>query len=114
MNTTKTVIEVTHDRMIDSDDVVTYVRRSVQIDRRNGTAHALKVAQCIDHVTNVTPTPVVSEYRVRIAHDPEDTPGDVRVRVQALLLEQDIECVMCEHVGGGCCEYGPDRIGSAA
>ena len=107
--TTKTIIEVTHDRMIDSDDVVTYVRRSVQIDRRNGTAHALKVAQCVDAVTDVTPVPVVSEYRIRIAHDPEDTPGDVRQKVEAALLGAEVACVVCEHTNGGCCEFGPDK-----
>jgi hypothetical protein len=107
--TTKTIIEVTHDRLIDAGDVIQYLLRNVRADRTNGLGHNGHVAKCIDHARDVTPTPVVSEYRIRIAHDPEDTPGDVRQKVEAALLGAEVACVVCEHTNGGCCEFGPDK-----
>lgn len=108
--TTRTVVEFTHDRMIEAADVVNYLRNTIRLDR-SGIGNPADIARCIDAVSDVTPYKHVSRFTVEVEHDPEElTAGDVEKIISSYLVGADrITCFVCRETDGGCCEFGPDK-----
>lgn len=92
----KTLIQIEHSTEIASADMTDCVR------------DGLRAYAGIRAVRLVAPDTVETEFRVRVEHDVEFTPGDMAHQIKRALKAAEITCLVCERQGGACCEYGPD------
>jgi hypothetical protein len=94
--TRKTLIEIEHSTAIASAYMVDCVRERLQP---------------FAGIRAVRPVPadtIQTEFRLRVEHDVEYTPGDMAQQIKRALEAASITCLVCERQGGACCEYGPD------